>query len=329
MNLRKLILINNDCYKSNKQITPKGIMIHSTGANNPNLSRYIGPDDGLLGHNKNNNHWNMSGVGACVHAFIGKLKDSSIATYQTLPWNWRGWHAGSSANNTHIGFEICEDNLEDSEYFIKVYQEAAELCAYLCELYNLDPLAPGVLICHSEGYKLGVATNHSDVMHWFPKHGKSMDDFRKLVKSLIDVVLVPENMNIDDEALFLGGYHYSSANATSGVIAPLHRVRITQIYKSGKYPYHVRSIDSNGNFIPGVYGWVAEDSLILENVHSPTRQVKVITDKLNIRSGPSTSYKIVGTIEDRGVYTIVEELDGWGKLKSKLGWISLKYAKEL
>ena len=34
------------------------------------------------------------------------------------------------------------------------------------------------LICHSEGYSRGVASNHGDVMHWFPKFGKNMDGFR-------------------------------------------------------------------------------------------------------------------------------------------------------
>ena len=109
MNLKKLIFTNSDAYKAGRKITPKGVMVHSTGANNPNLRRYVGPDDGLLGENTNNNHWNMPGVGAYVHAFIGKLKDGSIATYQTLPWDHRGWHAGAAANNTHISFEICED----------------------------------------------------------------------------------------------------------------------------------------------------------------------------------------------------------------------------
>ena len=31
MNLRKLILTNNACYKAGKKIKPKGIMVHSTG----------------------------------------------------------------------------------------------------------------------------------------------------------------------------------------------------------------------------------------------------------------------------------------------------------
>jgi len=185
MNLRKLILINNACFKAGRTIKPKGIMVHSTGANNPFLKRYIGPDDGLLGKNQSGNHWNQDkpdGRHVCVHGFIGKLADGSIATYQTLPWNHRGWHAGGAANDSHIGFEICEDGLTDTSYFNAVYKEAVELCVYLCKQYGLTEKD---IICHSEGYKLGVASNHSDVMHWFPRHGKSMDNFRADVRELL------------------------------------------------------------------------------------------------------------------------------------------------
>ena len=186
MNLHKLILTENACYKAGRTITVKGIMVHSTGANNPSLKRYVGPNDGLLGENKYNNHWNTDRPGGrqvCVHAFIGRLADGTVATYQTLPWNHRGWHAGGSANNTHIGFEICEDGLTDSTYFSKVYREAVELCAMLCKEYGLTEQD---VICHSEGYKQGIASNHGDVMHWFPKHGKSMDTFRADVKALLE-----------------------------------------------------------------------------------------------------------------------------------------------
>ena len=183
MNLHKLILTNNACYKAGRTITPKGIMVHSTGANNPNLKRYVGPDDGLLGKNQYNNHWNQDrpdGRQVCVHAFIGKLADGSIATYQTLPWNHRGWHAGGSANDTHIGFEICEDGLTDASYFSAVYKEAVELCVYLCKQYGLTEKD---IIGHYEGYQKGIASNHGDPKNWFPKHGKSMDTFRADVKA--------------------------------------------------------------------------------------------------------------------------------------------------
>lgn len=186
MNLHKLILTKNACYKAGKTIAPKGIMVHSTGASNPWLKRYVGPDDGLLGKDQYNNHWNQDKPGGkqvCVHAFIGKLADGTIASYQTLPWNHRGWHCSSgwkgSGNDTHISFEICEDNLTDKSYFRKVFNEAIELCVYLCKLYGLNE---NNIICHSEGYKLGIASNHADVMHWFPRHGETMDSFRNAVK---------------------------------------------------------------------------------------------------------------------------------------------------
>lgn len=186
MNLHKCIFTNNDCYKKNVKIKPKGVMVHSTGANNPSLKRYVQPDDGLLGDNLYNNDWNRKGLSVCVHAFIGKLSDGTVATYQVLPWDHRGWHAGGAANNTHISFEICEDGLKDEKYFSLVYKESVELTAYLCEMYGLDPLADGVVIDHKEGSERGIASGHGDVGHWFPKFGKTMDDFRKDVKAKME-----------------------------------------------------------------------------------------------------------------------------------------------
>lgn len=57
--------------------------------------------------------------------------------------------------------------------------------------------------------------------------------------------------------------------------------------------------------------------------------VRVTTSALNVRKGPGTNYGITATIRDRGVYTIVNENNGWGKLKSGAGWISLNYTKKI
>lgn len=199
MNLLQCFLTEHDCYRAGRTIRPAGVMIHSTGANNPRLSRYVQPAEadpnyaglrGLIGSNSNGNHWNRPGLNACVHAFIGRLADGEVEAVQTLPWTCRGWHAGTgsrrpSANNTHIAFEICEDGLNDPDYFARVYRKAVELTAYLCRRFSLDPLEPGVVLCHSEGHRLGMASNHGDVEHWFPKMGKTMDDFRADTASAI------------------------------------------------------------------------------------------------------------------------------------------------
>lgn len=51
--------------------------------------------------------------------------------------------------------------------------------------------------------------------------------------------------------------------------------------------------------------------------------VQVIVDDLNYRSEPSMDGKVNGQT-GKGVFTIVEVKDGWGKLKSGVGWIWLE-----
>lgn len=59
--------------------------------------------------------------------------------------------------------------------------------------------------------------------------------------------------------------------------------------------------------------------------------IKVTVDELNIRKGAGTNYAVIGCIKDKGTYTIIEEQNGWGLLKSKAGWISVsdKYVKRV
>ena len=54
-------------------------------------------------------------------------------------------------------------------------------------------------------------------------------------------------------------------------------------------------------------------------------KVKVSTDNLNMRTGPSTSYTRKGYIAP-GTYTIIMTNDGWGKVAETGYWICLKYA---
>ena len=59
--------------------------------------------------------------------------------------------------------------------------------------------------------------------------------------------------------------------------------------------------------------------------------MRVAIADLNIRKGPGTNYAKTGKYTGKGTFTIVEEkigqgsTKGWGKLKSKAGWIALDY----
>ena len=200
------MMTNSTCYKGTRKMEVKGILWHSTGANNPNLKRYVQPSSSdpnynqlmnMLGKNTYGNDWNHIAVQAGLNAWIGKLADGSVTSIQTMPWDFRPWGCGSgqkgSCNNGWIQFEICEDGLTDENYFNKVYKEACELTAYLCELYDIDPHGTvnmnGVnvptILCHADSCKLGLGSNHGDVLHWFPKFGKNMNSVRNDVAALM------------------------------------------------------------------------------------------------------------------------------------------------
>lgn len=72
-------------------------------------------------------------------------------------------------------------------------------------------------------------------------------------------------------------------------------------------------------------GWVNGKYLVEPEKTFAPYIVRVTADALNIRKGPGTNYDVAGCIRDKGSYTIVDEQDGWGRLKSGAGWISLAY----
>lgn len=194
MNIIESYLSNNPCYKAGKKITVKGLMLHSVGCPQPSAMVFV-------------KNWNRADYNrACVHAFID---GNSGDIYQCLPWNYRGWHSGGYANNTHIGVEMCEpacikytsgssftcSDLATAKAVAKrTYEAAVELFAFLCEKYNLDPMKNGVIISHKEGCTMGWASNHGDPEHLWNQlnMGYTMDTFRKAVKAAMGAETAPE-----------------------------------------------------------------------------------------------------------------------------------------
>ena len=81
------------------------------------------------------------------------------------------------------GSFLAYDPGEVREYFEAAWDRAVALAAYLCRTFSLEPMTH--ILDHREGHALGIASNHADVGHWFPRHGKSMDDFRAAVKEAL------------------------------------------------------------------------------------------------------------------------------------------------
>ncbi|MGR6836745.1 N-acetylmuramoyl-L-alanine amidase [Syntrophomonas erecta] len=273
-NLKTKYMTRNDCYTAGRKITPKGIMVHSTATPGVMAADWF-------------SRWNKSyKVGeinhqACVHAFVD---DKEI--WQHLPWNHRGWHAGGKANDTHIGIELCEpggfsysgstmvgyDVKKNEAYFRAAWKNAVDLCIFLCKQYGLTEK---YILGHAEGHRQGIASNHADPLHWYPKHGESMDTFRTAVKAALN-----QSENKNGLKIAVGDVVEIRASATryfpSGPLIPpwvkdtYHEV--TQITASGKEVYKggkccvllgKKVHKLTGNVSAGIMTWVDIDELNL------------------------------------------------------------------
>ena len=189
MELIKSFLTNNPCYRANvdradsryiqfQNRGPLGLMLHSVGCAQPSAEVFV-------------RGWNRaSHTNSCVHGFVDA---NTGAVWQTLPWNFRGWHGGGSCNNTHVGVELCEpdclvygaggaftvtDPARARAMVKRTYEAAVELFAFLCRQYQLDPQTD--ILSHAEGGKQGIASRHADPEHLWKGVGMdyTMDGFR-------------------------------------------------------------------------------------------------------------------------------------------------------
>ena len=220
MNLIKCYQTHSTWYKGARAGSkPVGVLWHDTAAGNPSLKRYVQPyetDENynemmtLLGKNKYGNDWNHIEHEAGLNAWIGQLADGSMATIQAGGWDKHPWGCGGGnkgscngyikkdgkttwVNQHWVQFECCDDGYKDEAYFKRVYKEACEFTAYICKLYDIDPLGTvmfnGVevptILCHADSYKLGLGSNHGDVYPWFKKFGYDMTNVRNDVAALM------------------------------------------------------------------------------------------------------------------------------------------------
>lgn len=236
----KSYLTNNPCYQSGRTIDVKGLMLHSVGCPQPNAEVFV-------------TNWNQD-VGACVHAFIDAINGN---VYQTLPWEQRAWHCGGSANNTHIGVEMCEpdcisytggsnficSDVERAKTMaMTAYNSAVKLFAELCDKFDLNPLTD--IISHSEGYSMGIASGHSDPEHLWNGLGLNlnMDTFREAVKANMSVEFKPYKVVITNS--------YLNVRSGAGLEYPV----VTQVHRNEVYTI----IDKFGDWgkLKSGAGWI-------------------------------------------------------------------------
>ena len=161
----------------------KGAVLHSVGTPQPSAKAFA-------------EYFDSAKVEASVHAVL----QADGVCYKLAPWNYRMWHVGGSANNTHLGVEMTEPDgiaydakngykltILDRERALShvkaTYQAAVELFAAFCKEFGWDPLEDGVILSHAECYQRGLGSNHGDPEHLWKalNTGYTMDTFRAAV----------------------------------------------------------------------------------------------------------------------------------------------------
>ena len=264
----------------------KYIIIHYTGNNTDSA--------------KNNAiYFNGGNRNASAHYFV-----DDVSIYQVVEDNKGAWHIGNSKtapnNKNSLGIEMCCKNGVVTE---KTEENTLQLVKYLMKKYNVSIAN---VRTHAE------VTNYGKTCpNWSANSWQRWKNFKnKLVSSSTTTSFkVGDKVKVKSTAT-------TYADSTKN---------IPQWVKNGTYT--VSKISGSKVLLKEITSWVnvSDVSKVSTTTTTTTTSylVRVTVDSLNVRKSPTTSSAIVTTVKKGGVYTIVEVSNGFGRLKSNIGWISL------
>lgn len=319
MNLISKTMYNSPCMYNNaykRIIKPKGAFLHSIGCPCEKAQNIY-------------NNWNKSSATAGVQALIQADGDiwTTLPVYFDTKSAIRNWHGGKNASNdNYIGVEMMEpasikytgganwietgDGSHTKAHVLSTYKYAVEYFAYLCDGFGWKPLADGVLLSHSEGYRRGIASNHGDVEHLWSKFGLSMNQFRKDVDSQMKGQVNPLYPSITQDSP-LGTirlkYDLNQRNKPS-----LTHSTVVQVAKKGLVLTVMDKLQSegmewylmkNGTYMSANPYYSSFSSINEDNDHEWVG--KVNTTALNVRKGPGTNYEKLAEYPQLGLGNLV------------------------
>lgn len=253
----------------------------------------------------------------------------------------RSWCSSSSSNDQRaVTIECASDATAPYAFNSTVYNKLIALCADICKRNGKTKLIWFGDKTKSLNYTPASNEMVLTVHRWFANKScpgdwlySRMGDLADKVNAKLGGSSSSASQN-DNNTIKESTSSYKNgdviklkegATYTSGKPVPAWVLKSTLYYRGSNSVGILFSTQKTG----AVTGTVSESMLVTSSSSSSTYVVQVTADSLNIRKGPGTNYAVVGSIKDKGKYTIVEEKNGFGKLKSNAGWISLQYTKKL
>ena len=237
---------------------------------------------------------------------------------QGLPTDRNAWHAGDGGsgrgNRYGIAVEICYSKSGGAR-FENAEKNAAKFIAQLLK---------------ERGWGVDKVKKHQDFSNKYCPHrtlDKGWASFVNMIKDYLNELNKPvqstqsSSISVGDKVkVKTTATHYATGQSMASFV-------------KGS-TYEVTRIDGNKLLLSDIVSWVWDYDV--DKVGSTTQSnsdnsvlVEIVCDELNIRQQADFNSKVVGTVKRGEVFTIVEEKNGLGKLKSGVGYISMntKYVK--
>ena len=231
----------------------------------------------------------------------------------------RSWCTSSNSNDQRaVTIECASDKTTPYAFTDVVYNKLIDLCVDICQRNGIK--------------KLLWLGSKEKTLAYVPKDGEAVLTAHRWFAAKEcpgDWMYSREGDLASKVTARLGG---SPSPSPTPVETHYYRVRKTWADEKSQIGAY-ESLENAKKACPVGYS-VFDDTgkAVYTNGSTPSNvpyQVRITTDALNIRKGAGTNYGVVGCIKDRGIYTITKEKNGFGKLKSGAGWISLDYTKKI
>ena len=237
---------------------------------------------------------------------------------QGLPTNRNAWACGDGSNGNGnrkgIQVEICY-SMSGGARFENAEKNAAKFIAQLLK---------------ERGWGVDKVKKHQDFSNKYCPHrtlDKGWASFVNMIKDYLNELNKPVQ-STQSSSISVGDKVKVKTTATNYATGQ----SMASFVKGSTY--EVARIDENKLLLSDIVSWVWDYDV--DKVGSTTQSnsdnsflVEIICDELNIRQQADFNSKVVGTVKKGDVFTIVEEKNGLGKLKSGVGYISMntKYVK--
>lgn len=237
----------------------------------------------------------------------------------------RSWCSSSNANDQRaVTIECASDTTDPYAFTDTVYNKLVELCVDICKRNGKTKLI--WLADKDKTLNYSPASNEMvlTVHRWFANKSCPGDWMYARMGNLASTVTSKlGGESTSTSTLYRVRKTWADSKSQLGAYEVLENAK----KKADENPgYSVFDESGNVVYTPANGTETSSGTSTTTSYPATPFTVQVLVSDLNIREGAGMNYAVTGKYTGKGVFTITEVSNGWGKLKSGAGWIYLENA---